>query len=578
MPEPALRALADELRGLAAPAERAFTRLGDDLARSLALLTGLRGRFDEIVAELESGEATAAAVAMREATLSCAALMSGVTAAGGVLQGIADDTQRARGPLLALRSVIEEIGALAINAKMLVAQIRTDSVDFSVFTVEVGRLHDQAGAIVKQATERLGSLVSALTEAGRVNADTVAGSTRGLAEAGAHLDRALGALESRQLLSLRSAERTGELSQGIAGRVGQCIGELQINDMTIQRIEHGWRGLELAAGILAGRAPWAAGLSEAQRAALAAEVCRLQAQQLKHARNDFVVEVEALKANLRALAVSAAEIMSQAASVVAAEDRPEAGGNVSFAADLHRHGAEATALLGSYSAAQRRLHELVAAAADELDALSGDIARIQSIDEDMRLMGLNATLKCARLGDEGRALGVVAHELRACSRRTEELARPVSEAIAATGSASQRLTARAAAEDERAAALARSLDASLRALARLDTTLMASTGALRADGEAVAAVLGAAAGGITVDATLAAALAEVVERLAGLATRLDAIGTDGPPETVRAEVLRTLANHYTMASERAVHEAFTGSAAGAGTASDDAGALDDLFF
>lgn len=576
MPEAALRGLADELRGLAGPAEQAFTRLGDDLARSLALLSGLRGRFDDITAELASGEATAAAEAMREATQSCAALVSGATAAESLLREITGDTERARAPLLALRSVIEEIGAVAINAKMLVAQIRTDNVDFSVFTVEVGRLHGQAGAIVKQATERLGSLLSALAEAGRVNADTVATSTSGIAEAGAHLDRALGALEARQLVSLRSAERAGELSQGIAGRVGQCIGELQINDMTIQRIEHGWRGLELADGILAGSVAWAAGLGEAERSALAAEICRLQALQLESARNDFVIEVEALKANLRALAASAAEIMSQAATVVAAEGRMEKDGDASFAADLHRHGARATGLLGSYSEAQRRLHELVATAAGELGRLSGDIARIQSIDEDMRLMGLNATLKCTRLGDEGRALGVVAHELRACSRRTEELARPVSEAIATTGSASQRLTAVAEEEDARATGLARSLEASLRAIESLDSSLGAAIGGLRADGDAVAALLGTAAAALLVDTRVAETLATVAGRLAALADRLDT--REPVPDGVRAEALRTLSGRYTMASEREIHNRFTGGGPAVEGEEKGEGSLDDLFF
>ena len=59
----------------------------------------------------------------------------------------------------------------------------------------------------------------------------------------------------------------------------------------------------------------------------------------------------------------------------------------------------------------------MAAVLDAAGALTQRLANMQSVQEDIRILGLNATLKCGRLGTLGRPLAAVAQELRLCSAR-----------------------------------------------------------------------------------------------------------------------------------------------------------------
>ena len=59
----------------------------------------------------------------------------------------------------------------------------------------------------------------------------------------------------------------------------------------------------------------------------------------------------------------------------------------------------------------------MAAVLDASGRLVAGLATLQSVEEDIRITGLNATFRCGRLGPVGRPLAAVAQELRACSSR-----------------------------------------------------------------------------------------------------------------------------------------------------------------
>lgn len=579
-PSAELRTLVAELQALAAPAEQAFTDLGGLLGQTLERLGRLEVGVAAVSASLDADEAAEAMSAMREAIRSGAALAAGVSATDGLLQDVEEAAGRAVSPLAALNDIVGEIGALATNAKVLVAQIASSTIDFTVFTVEVARLRTQAGGVVSRATDRVRNLAGIVSAARRASDQIVRTNLREVDEMRDRLEHSLDALAGRQRLSRQAVTEMGQTSQAIAHRIAQCVGELQINDMTVQRIEHIWRAIELVCGLLdpiAGPAPspdWAQTLDEEEKASLAAAVCRLQARQLDHAKQDFATEVDGLKANLRGLSEIAADVGRKAALAIDVRD-----GKDSFVRDLRTQSDRAAALLTSCSTAHAEVRGLVDRLALGFAELANDIGDLRSIDEDMRIMGLNATLKCGRLGSAGRALGVVAQELRGCSRRTEEATEPISEAIADTSRTAAQLAAVVADGEAEAARLSTSLANSAHALEALEVAVEEAFRPLSDNCSRISVALAEACDGLTVDHRMTAVMATAVARLTEIA---DAVDTgEIPAEATQAGILQLLGERYTMESERAIHGLFTEGAeapADPEAASPQGTSVDDLFF
>jgi len=53
-----------------------------------------------------------------------------------------------------------------------------------------------------------------------------------------------------------------------------------------------------------------------------------------------------------------------------------------------------------------------------MTATAPDTDRLRELEADIRIMGLNTTLECGRLGVPGRPLSAIAQELRDCGSRT----------------------------------------------------------------------------------------------------------------------------------------------------------------
>jgi hypothetical protein len=199
----------------------------------------------------------------------------------------------------------------------------------------------------------------------------------------------------------------------------------------------------------------------------------------------------------------------------------------------------------------------------------------------MRVMGLNATFKCTRLGDAGRALGVIAHELRSCSKRTEEISEQISKLLLTAIDISGALGTDESSDAQMVSELGKWMMNSSLDLGALSMKLEATLEKLRKDGERVATQLTDTADKITVHHRMSEALLTARTKLEAIA---EATGIQGTDVDVVSERIRTLLEgHYTMQSERLIHKLFVDcfddekveQTAGSSTAEPD---IDDLLF
>lgn len=462
-----------------------------------------------------------------------------------------------------LAKTVGEVKLVALNAKVEAAHLESDRSEFGVFTQEIDRLAREAMAELAVLRAELNSLTSLTASAHDAQAGFNQGHGAELQAVCRRLEEGLHQLALRRRRIAEAAQHIGQRSAAAGDRVAGLISSLQIGDITRQRIEHVSQALGLL-GDLPALAP-SLGFEEGQQAA--ALVAGLQAAQLDHSAADLERDSTRVGDNLAALAAEAEEIARLGkASFGGDEGR-------SFLESLAAELARTQDLLEGYGNALGQTEAAMQVVTKATADMVAHVEAVHSIEADLKIMGLNASFKCARLGDKGRTLSVVAQTLRQLANRTVEDAGALMQGLDAARALADRLadghTASAgiggALEHVRAAARFMAADGAAQdqALGRLDD-----------DSATARRLLSEAAGGIQVTADFSARLKAVAGQLHLAGAELDL-----PPERadfLRRQVLDNLAGNYTMASERALHDLFDG---GGAAAEEEATVdVDDLLF
>ncbi len=568
-----LRAVMADLGGLNGPAEDAFLAIGSVLGEASSLLGGIQTGFATLVERLEGGEAAATATGLVNATERIASLGSGSHGSTEVLLRLVGVVGQIEARLRTLSKVVGEVGALAINAKIQASLIEAGGTDFTVFTTEIQRLGILAGQTIDQTCVRLQSLQQAIADALAGERDFERVAARELTSVQGRLAEGLAILMEQRRMAAAAVERVGHHSRDTAQRVVSCITELQFNDTACQRIEHVRDAMAIVVEL-------AHSGTEEKIETLVGAVCRLQALQLSRTAAEYHDRVEVLGANLRDIAADAVNILTDADSATASGGGGR-DGHDSFIDTLENDITLAARLLNSQATGRERVKAIVQTVSAGFAEMAKDLEAIHSIDADMRVMGLNATFKCARLGDHGRALGVIAHELRSCSKRTEEFSGQISALLQSAMDMSKTLGTQESSDAALVSDLGKSMMNSVVNLGALSVALDAELEKLHRDGDRVARLLGATADGIDIHHRMNETLTQAAAKLAAVA---DLTGVDGADIAAMGERIRTLlAGHYTMQSERLIHQIFADcfgdeQAAPPADAGGAGSSIDDLLF
>jgi len=489
------------------------------------------------------------------------------------LPGLAADAQEIAKNLGTLRRIVMEITALAINGKIQAALVATAGVDFTVFTAEIGRLGSMAAAQIANAELRLASVITAISSAIEAENAFLSNEAGELKNIRSRVEGNIALMVDRGRRAAHTLDAVEQKSRHVADKVARTVGELQINDITCQRIEHVRTVLRTLA---AREADWLRDMTEPRFRRLAVSAARLQGRQLDQAAEDYLLEIGALVENLQGLSDDAADLLSEAETAFG-----DSHGGI-FLTEIEGDIDRASTLLDAYTAADSRTRSMVTDVSEGFVAMSNDLDSIRSIDADMRVMGLNATLKCGRLGNAGLALGVVAQELRACSRRTEDSSRMVgtllSKALESAQLLNRRSTTAALQVEFDEGHPCRSIMVScVQGLHQLSATMAHTLADLRHEAPTVASRLADGAGTISFHRRLKSDCGRASEAISKIAEQWD----DGEPLTEEDydDLRRLTEANYTMNAERLVHERFDGRASLVTTApAADSESLDDLFF
>lgn len=534
--------------------ETAFVDVGTRLSEGAAMLNRLTKLFEALPAALQGEEVTEASSQLRAVASKARDLTLDFAKEKADLERLAQVVAAANSPINELRRAVKMMGIVSVNARVTAAGIVGDNEDFEVFTTDIATLSDSARTTIHEFSQVYRQLTAEVEKAAGQRARFDAAHAHTLSELAEKLDETLGALDAQREAAVESSAETGRVSRGIVGRIGSAVMALQVGDSTRQRLEHVEAGLECLADILAGKPIDGVTLdadadADAQAQAVTA-LSLLEETQLHETAREFADEVGEAEKALAALASDAGTIMARSRNLYGSGNA-EASALTVLSAQLRI----ATEILRDCEVERGKLEAVAAAVQQTVSVLLGHVAAVQDIEANMRLVSLNAAVRCAQLGPRGASLTVIASQLRELTTETvvaaEAAMSQLDEASALAGAFG------AAASGDNAGQIGRLEQQAIHAmtlLSGLDERLATAMESLNADGPKVIALLAAAAKGIDGQVRLSESMDDIAMQIASLSSE----PMPAPlPETL-TPVLERLRKSYTMEAERRIHTGFFG--------------------
>jgi methyl-accepting chemotaxis protein len=565
-----------EISGAARMTEGTFVGIGQRLEASINTIDGLTTTFKTLMEELGSDELVRATADLSQVSTRIGALAHAPRDSEAVLGKITSLTDAMTGRVGRMRKAVQAVDVLAVNAKIAAAHLGSSGEGFSTFAEEITRAMKVAEENLDGFAEQLALMserLKAATSSQRALAKQRDQAIRTIPD---QLARSVSAIAGRRRQAENTAAAIQRKTVEVGQRVGTAVMAMQIGDTSRQRIEHSEFALTLAARLF-GRDTRSAvdfdlsAVPAAKKHRLLEAIAALSLAQLTDTAEELDTQVGEIAASLSSLAGDAHEIAGLGQQTYSS-DGAEAG---SFMSELEEDVRHARGLLEDLRNAQTEGDGVMAGVVETTRALVRNISAIQSLESDIRLMGLNTTLRSSRLGNEGRALTVIAQELRICSNLTATEAEAV---LADLDAMVEAAGASSGVDPERRLAEITDLTSILvRSVERLSKTADSLSTALETldrESEAVAASLRQTSTEIRAKAEIGATLRRASTALSGVQGDAPIDEEMGDPGAVFAAIF----GKYTMAREREVHARVLKCELPAVAEAPAAGADDDIFF
>ncbi len=543
------------IRSASASMEERFLDVGHRLGEAVDTIGTLTQTFDRLASELKGDN-------LRDATQELAQIMSRVAALARVhdderaaFECLAELTSRIQERVVRMGLAVGNIGMLAINARIEAVAIGDAGLDFVGFTSDIGRALHLAQTNLDQFIAELRGVGGHLRAAVAGQLALAQRQAAAISSVPVRLAESIGSITDSGTRAVTAASAVAQRSRQVGQSISDAVMALQIGDITRQRLEHMEYALRLIVEVLEppahagslGQDAWST-LPSRQRDALAVLCGRLLSAQLLDAADEFDREMRRILSSVQELALDAEDILRLGnAAVGAADDR-----RGTFLGKVEEQAAEVEILLKGLATARREADTVGTSVSKATARLVSHTSSLTSLEEDIRLMGLNMSLKCGRLAAVGRPLMVIAQELRSCSNQIAAEASIVGVNLDAMVTTTTSLSD--SAHEERAAeiaAVATIMADSVSRLSAAGENLTDALTTLARDTESVALLLRDTVARAAIHEELSAILRQAASDLMSTAANEDSEGGIDTPEAAR--MLDLLMRSYTMERERIVH-------------------------
>ncbi len=526
--------------------ELKFLSAGEVLSEAVEGIGALIAALDDLTGALDPAAIAATAQDLQDA----AGKLTALPAHHSEQRIIVSDLDRYRAGLGAslsdMRQSLAYMRAFTMNIKITAGGIAEADAEFGIFAQEMSNRIETGRAEVDGLHRELDALKKPIADVSSHGAMLAARCGDLIPLVPNELIASASVIREHHNRIAAATASSAAVARDIRKKVGRILAALQIGDITRQRIEHVQAALVMVDQL-------DQRLSAGQRARVCALIERLAAEQLGDVMKDFDREVSEIVASMSGLA-SDARALLQLRDLAYGEGGDSKNGLLQV---LARRLEQATALVEEIETTEREVLKTGHASGDAAQILASRLAAIQTMKADVQYMALNTTLKSSRIGEAGRPLSTIAVELRAQAGYLEKIAnqslQTLNKLIAAAEALIQDRPGQAgstsAAQDATAA-----LGAAARRICDASDRTERDIVRLAERGGSVLELLNRSTGRFGFQEEIGEALDLVAADLANLAADAAPCGED--IQGVLADILAKLSASYTMAQERAVHEAF----------------------
>ncbi len=553
------RSLGEELRRNANSISQTFAQceqtclgVGASLGDAIPGLADLSALFEALSRSLEGEDLRAAGLDLEAMAHEFQRSADGLTRESQAVVELVALNRAIALQISKLLTGIRTINALVFSVKIEAASLNESGEDMTAFADGLQQIAHRAQRALDEYQERHAKLFDLLRASSDAQSSFQRSHQTSLKTISTEIIESLRAVSERRRAIGEALQDISAQSQQIGAKIGQCVMALQVGDSTRQRIEHVHFALTLAAAKV--EADGALADSEwPDPAHLAARMCRLQALQLDGALDEFMREMDSVSVSLRSVGDDAAALAGQGRSLFGASRR----GGGSFLEGLERKLAAARAIITESRRARTIVDRAATAVGDTMADLHQRTSGLSQIVVDVTMIGTNAVLKSSRLGDRGKGLNIIAQELRNYAARIVEGIHELPPALSEVVSFVERFSEAGRSHDSER-------------LTTLDERLTAAIGTFNANGKEMTAALdrlGGEADGVRILLERAVAMLDAHENigatLRSAAAAVDELSqeigaSDVESQEVDASLDELLRAKYTMASERQIHDGFTG--------------------
>ncbi|MCD2172417.1 hypothetical protein [Rhizobium sp. C4] len=368
------------------------------------------------------------------------------------------------------------------------------------------------------------------------------------------------------------ALKVADLARKAQAKVGQVLSAMQIGDITRQRIEHCQTAFDIAREALESNEGQRVGADE--RDLIMATVTRLVAELLAESTADFHRDSGRVVETIHSLGGDVSALMKLYEAMILAQ-HPERGNPISV---LHGDLVAARGMVAKIGHAASVAASLSQNTAVLVGELTTSVETIQLVRRDIQYMALNTTLRCGRLGEEGRPINVVTGELRVFASVLDDDAAQILTTLKQLQQHAAGLsTADAGESDGETESLEGLLDSAVPMLAEAAKTMEDNLQALRLTAEDMSAKVMRAISRLDFKAGIGEIMASCTDEAVAASQQHDA---DFGMTPTLAAIGERIGKTYTMVAERNIHASVFGvtSAVEEAPAASDDDLLEDALF
>ncbi len=447
-----------------------------------------------------------------------------------------------------MNEALRYLRTFAMTAKIAGANVA----DFSDFVSEIMERIQFATQEVKMLAGRVDALAAQIDGADLKSGGPLENYFDDLPKIVSRLVKSGAEIEAQKHALSAMAIKVAELARKAQAKVGQVLSAMQIGDITRQRIEHCQAAFEIARDVLdrgAGK-----GVSLDERETIMATITRLVAELLAESTADFHRDSSRVVETIHSLGGDVAALMKLYEAMILAQ-HPERGNPISV---LHDDLVTAHGMVVKIGQAANVAASLSQNTAVLVGELTTSVETIQLVRRDIQYMALNTTLRCGRLGEEGRPINVVTGELRVFASVLDDDAGQILNTLKQLQEHAAGLgTVDASESDGETESLEGLLDSAIPMLAEAARTMEDNMQALRLTAEDMSANVTRAISRLDFKAGIGEIMSDCTEE--AIAASQQWHQEIGMTPTL-TEIGERIARTYTMVAERSIHASVFGSA------------------